>query len=167
MPTENFRRISLDLLYPPFLERVLEVIARCNERGHRYIATSGYRTYGEQLDLWKLGRVLPGKQVTAARGGESSHNFGLAVDFVRDMDLKKPGVQPSWSRADYDVLVEECAAEGLHNGKGYDDWYHVAFPGFETAKSLKPLHEKWVKVDGYPLDRLKQVWELLDKGETP
>lgn len=162
MPTANFKRISLDLLYPPFLEKVLEVIARCNERGHQFVATSGYRTYGEQMDLWKLGRVLPGKVVTNARGGESAHNFGLAIDFVRDIDNTKPGVQPSWKREDYEVLVEECAREGLHNGKDYGDWFHVQWPGFVTAKELKPLHEKWVKVDGWPLDRLKEVWKILD-----
>ena len=165
MPTENFRRISLDLLYPPFLEKVLEVIARCNDRGHRYIATHGHRTYGEQMDLWKQGRVLPGTIVTNARGGESAHNFGLAVDFVRDIDAKKPGVQPSWEKSDYIVLIEEAVAEGLHSGEAYNDFPHIAWPDYVTAKQLKPLHEVWIKTDGYPLDRLKQVWEILDKGE--
>jgi peptidoglycan LD-endopeptidase CwlK len=165
MPTENFKRISLDLLYPPFLEKLLEVIARCNERGHKYVATYGHRTYSEQMDLWKLGRVLPGAIVTNARGGESAHNFGLAVDFVRDVDAKKPGVQPSWKKDDYAVLIEETEAEGLHSGHTYNDVPHVGWPGLITAKDLKPLHEVWVKADGYPLDRLKRVWELLDKGE--
>ena len=162
MPTGNFTRISLDLLYMPFLEKLLEVIARCNERGARYIATYGHRTYAEQTELWKQGRVLPGKKVTAARGGESAHNFGLAVDFVRDTDTKKPGVQPSWDRKDYEVLVEECEAEGLHNGKDYGDWFHVSWPDYVTAKSMKPLDEAWRNADGYPLDRLKKVWEVVD-----
>jgi peptidoglycan L-alanyl-D-glutamate endopeptidase CwlK len=44
----------------------------------RYIA--GTRTYAEQDALYAKGRTAPGPIVTKARGGQSLHNFGIAVD---------------------------------------------------------------------------------------
>lgn len=41
---------------------------------------SGLRTYAEQDILYAQGRTTPGNIVTNARGGYSSHNFGIAFD---------------------------------------------------------------------------------------
>lgn len=162
MPTANFRRIDLDLLYPPFLEKILDTIAACNARGCRYVATHGFRTYGEQMALWAKGRTVRGPIVTNAKGGQSSHNFGLAVDFVRDLDAAKPGVQPGWDGKDYEVLVEEAEKRGLHSGRGYKDYPHVSWPGYVDAAQLLPLHLAWEKsadVSVSTLERLKVVWK--------
>jgi D-alanyl-D-alanine carboxypeptidase len=40
----------------------------------------GFRTIAEQDDLYAKGRTKPGKIVTNAKGGESNHNSGLAID---------------------------------------------------------------------------------------
>lgn len=161
MPTANFRRVDLDLVYPPFLEKILDAIAACEEQGHRFIATRGYDTYGAQMALWAKGRTVPGPKVTAAKGGQSSHNFGLAFDFVRDLDIKRDGVQPGWDPKDYAVLIEECEKRGLHSGKGYKDHPHVSWPGYVTASDMLPLHLAWERSGGTSLgtlDRLKKVW---------
>ena len=42
----------------------------------------GYRTIERQNELYAQGRTKPGQIVTNARGGESFHNYGCAVDFV-------------------------------------------------------------------------------------
>ena len=162
MPTANFKRIDLDLVYPPFLERVLDTVAACNDRGVRYIATHGYRTYGEQMALWAKGRTVAGPRVTNAKGGQSAHNFGLAIDFVRDLDVKKPGVQPGWSEEDFAVLIEEATKRGLHSGKGYKDFPHIAWPCMTTSIELLPLHLAWEKsadVSISTLERLRVVWK--------
>lgn len=44
--------------------------------------THTYRSIAEQEALYAQGRTKPGKIVTNARGGNSYHNYGLAVDFV-------------------------------------------------------------------------------------
>jgi hypothetical protein len=44
---------------------------------------SGFRTFAEQDALYAQGRTTPGNIVTPARGGESAHNYGLAVDIMR------------------------------------------------------------------------------------
>lgn len=41
---------------------------------------SALRTYAEQDALYAQGRTTPGRIVTNARAGYSSHNFGLAFD---------------------------------------------------------------------------------------
>jgi peptidoglycan L-alanyl-D-glutamate endopeptidase CwlK len=48
--------------------------------GVEYKLISGNRTYAEQNALYAKGRTAPGNRVTNARGGQSNHNFGIAVD---------------------------------------------------------------------------------------
>ena len=42
----------------------------------------GYRSLGEQAELYSTGRTKPGKIVTNAKPGSSAHNYGLAVDLA-------------------------------------------------------------------------------------
>lgn len=162
MPAENFKRIDLDLIEPDFRSALFEVIAACRARGYEYVATRGYVTYGEQTALWAKGRTQPGPKVTNALGGESSHNFGIAMDFVRDIDANKPGVQPSWKPEDYAVLIEEAEKRNLHSGWKYKDHPHLSLPGYVTGKDLQPLRGVWDCVTGDTLTKLKKVWEVLE-----
>lgn len=169
MPTDNFKRINLDLLMPEFRDRLFEVIARCNSRGKRYVATLGYRTYAEQMKLWTVGRTVPGKKVTNARGGESQHNFGLAVDFVYDTNATTPGVEPSWLDDDYVVLIEELLAAGLHSGFPYNDRPHAGWATFYKKPEIDALDRIWKLSTGTELERLGQVWQyvLANSPELP
>ena len=57
------------------------------------------RTIKEQDALYQLGRTKAGKIVTNAKGGQSYHNFGLAIDLVLIID----GKEASWDTLkDYD-----------------------------------------------------------------
>lgn len=161
MPRDSLLRLDLDLIYLPFLQKVLDVVAACQARGADYVATHGFRTYPEQMTLWAQGRTVPGKIVTHAKGGQSAHNFGLAIDFVRDTS-KKPGVQPGWAKGDYDILVEEAEKAGLHSGKGYKDYPHIGWPGYVTAAELKELDTAFRQSKELTLDKkLKAVWALV------
>jgi hypothetical protein len=44
--------------------------------------TEGFRTYEQQDWYYAQGRTRPGPIITSARGGESYHNFGVAVDLA-------------------------------------------------------------------------------------
>lgn len=44
--------------------------------------THTLRTNAEQDALYAIGRTKPGKIVTNAKGGQSYHNYGMAIDFV-------------------------------------------------------------------------------------
>ena len=168
MPTFNFRRIDLDLIFPPFLEKILNVVASCNERGFPYHATRGYDTYGAQMALWAKGRTMRGIKVTNAKGGQSAHNFGLAVDFVLDSQKEIPGIQPDWSAEAYRVLIEEAKKVGLHSGMSYNDYPHIGWSGYVSGEDMVPLAAAWEKsADTGPstLARLQQVWKTVENKE--
>jgi peptidoglycan LD-endopeptidase CwlK len=44
--------------------------------------TEGFRSIERQNELYAQGRTTPGQIVTNAKGGQSFHNYGVAVDFV-------------------------------------------------------------------------------------
>lgn len=44
--------------------------------------TEGYRSIERQNELYAQGRTAAGNIVTNARGGQSLHNYGVAVDFI-------------------------------------------------------------------------------------
>jgi peptidoglycan L-alanyl-D-glutamate endopeptidase CwlK len=75
---------NLDSLLPKVRPVFVQLLSHLQEhfasRGvvPRYI--SGNRTWEEQDAIFAQGRTKPGPIVTKARGGESRHNFGLALD---------------------------------------------------------------------------------------
>ncbi len=152
MPAELFIRISLDQLYFPFLERLFDVIADCKAAGHQYYATMGFRTYAQQDALYAQGRTIPGAIVTAARGGQSAHNFGIAVDFTHDSDILKPGLQPDWDTKNYLPLGKAAKLRGLVWG---GDWSKPDMPHVQWPTDLAPLK---VAMDS---GGLKAAWALL------
>lgn len=60
-----------------FIRAAREIAAQF---GCEYIAIGGTRTWPEQDALYAQGRSKPGKVVTNAKGGQSWHNFGIALD---------------------------------------------------------------------------------------
>ena len=66
---------------PTFANLLIELKKHYQEKGLEVKYISGTRTYAEQDALYAKGRGgSPGPIVTKARGGESNHNFGIAVD---------------------------------------------------------------------------------------
>lgn len=147
MPTELFRRLDLDRLYLPACEAFLQLADNCRSRGVDYFAISGYRSLTEQAALYFQGRLQPGKIVTYARPGLSWHNYGLAVDFCRDKDVERRGLQPSWEKDDYAVLGEEAAK----------------IPGLEWAgnwaKHFRELPHVQFRVRGATLQDSMRIYE--------
>lgn len=67
----------------PLVERrAAQVIKHMTQLGHPMRIVEGYRSKERQDELYAQGRTKPGKIVTNARGGESFHNYGVAVDLV-------------------------------------------------------------------------------------
>jgi peptidoglycan L-alanyl-D-glutamate endopeptidase CwlK len=69
-------------LHPVFRERLVMLAEILAGRSMKALITDGLRTFDEQDKLFQKGRRgIPGEQiVTKARGGQSNHNYGLAVD---------------------------------------------------------------------------------------
>lgn len=75
------RRINT--LHPLVRAKAKEFIIRAEkELGIKLRVTSALRTWAEQDELYAKGRTTSGKIVTNAKGGQSLHNYGLAIDVV-------------------------------------------------------------------------------------
>lgn len=83
-------RSLLDLV-PPVRDRAHKFLAECHAAGIDVLIYCTYRSPAEQDELYKIGRTLPGKIITNARGGQSWHNFHAAFDFVPMINGK-----PQW-----------------------------------------------------------------------
>jgi peptidoglycan L-alanyl-D-glutamate endopeptidase CwlK len=143
-----FKRIDTTQIHSSFYLLCEKLIENLHMNGTPFFAISGFRSHEEQNQLYKQGRSLPGKIVTNAKGGQSLHNFGLAIDFCFDSDIKKEGLQPSWESKKYDVLGKECKKIGLIWGgdfKSIKDSPHVEFDIVKLGLSLKDLQNSYNK----------------------
>ncbi|WP_082411887.1 M15 family metallopeptidase [Thalassobacillus devorans] len=107
MPTE---------LHPAVAEKRDELIDRAADKGIDVVITEGFRTIEEQEEIYERGRSEDGDIVTYAEGGESYHNYGLAIDFA----LRKENGDIIWD-TEYDG-----------NDNGDSDWMEVV----DIAKEL-------------------------------
>jgi peptidoglycan L-alanyl-D-glutamate endopeptidase CwlK len=111
------------------------------------------RTFAEQDALFAQGRSKPGKRVTNARGGQSYHNYGLAIDIVLILDKDKNGTfeTAAWDvKSDFDGDKKADWMEVVQIFKRYGfewggDWKFLDLPHFQKSfgKSiyeLKSLH---------------------------
>lgn len=107
-----------------------ELIRQAIENGMAFKITGGTRTYEEQEKLYAQGRTEPGKIVTNARPGFSSHNFATAFDVTLFN-----GKQPVWESPHYLKLGKIGKALGLSWG---GDWNSQDLPHWY----LKPDYAK-------------------------
>ena len=117
--------------------------------------TQALRTYEEQDALYALGRKLPGKKVTNAKGGESNHNFGIAIDIciLYDKDNNGTFETVSWDiNNKYFIRVKDYfKSKGLLWGgdwKSFPDYPHFEINVGKTTPQLKSLTPKG---ETYPL----------------
>lgn len=103
-------------LHPAVEEKAGKLLGMAEERGIPIDITDGFRSYKEQNRLFAQGRTIDGPVVTQAQGGQSYHNFGLAIDFA----IWTPDGRLIWDTG-YDG-----------NGNGKSDWFEVA----DIAKEL-------------------------------
>ena len=154
-----FVRLDLSTIYPPFLEMSRELLVNLYRRQEDFWAISGYRDEDEQDSLYAQGRTKPGNIVTNARFGSSAHNFGIAIDFCKDKDVARAGIQPDWNLEAYRPLAEEASELDLEAAfwwQHFKEGPHIQLPlerkGIKLSK-LKALYEK---------GGIKAVWKFLD-----
>lgn len=76
----SLQRISQ--LHPRLREEVATILTEIHSKGIEIRIAQGFRSFAEQDALYSKGRNgVAGPIVTNAKGGQSYHNFGLAVDF--------------------------------------------------------------------------------------
>jgi peptidoglycan L-alanyl-D-glutamate endopeptidase CwlK len=69
-------------VHPILKERLTMLAGILAQSGMKALITDGRRTFAEQDKIFQIGRrgIAGEKIVTKARGGQSNHNYGLAVD---------------------------------------------------------------------------------------
>ena len=133
LETQSPKKVTM----PTKLNDLVEVKSKLlvNEaarKGIRVVITDDFRSAKDQDALYAQGRSTDGNVVTNARGGESYHNYGLAIDFA----LAAPGGQQLIWDMDYDG-----------NGNSKSDWKEVV----EIAKNLGfEWGGDWAKFKDYP-----------------
>jgi peptidoglycan LD-endopeptidase CwlK len=139
-----------NMLHPLLVERGNQLIQKAADTGIIVVVTDDYRSAEEQNQLFKKGRSVGGKIVTYARGGESYHNYGLAIDFA----LKTPSGEIIW----------DMKYDGNNNGTA--DWTEVVY----FAKSLGfEWGGDWDQFKDYPHLQMDFGLTLRDlqKGAKP
>ncbi|WP_147535295.1 M15 family metallopeptidase [Bacillus marasmi] len=137
-------------LHPVVEEKMNQLIEQAAGKGISVVITDGFRSAEEQDRLYEKGRSSEGNIVTHARGGESYHNYGLAIDFA----IKIPTGDILWDRQ-YDGNVN-----------GVADWTEVV----TIAKELGfEWGGDWINFKDYP--HLEMDFGLaiddLQRGERP
>lgn len=146
---------KLEKVHPILKAKVLALIDLAQKEGYDLRVVQGLRTVEEQNELYAQGRTKPGKKVTNAKGGQSNHNYGCAVD----LGFYVNG-QISWEDKFYFNIGRWAAAVGLDwggNWKTIKDRPHVELPNLPKPAVLLPIYQK---------GGLKAVWEFIDKSSS-
>ena len=72
---------DLKSLHPFFRDRIIQLIAKCEEKGIQLAVVETYRTHAKQHEYKTMG-----KRYTSSKAGQSKHQYGLAVDVVPVID---------------------------------------------------------------------------------
>lgn len=84
--------------------------------GHPVGISDGYRSTETQNRYYEQGRTRPGPVITNARGGQSYHNYGLAIDVY---PLTNGRMNFAATSSDYAPIVAVGKAVGFEWG---GDW---------------------------------------------
>ncbi|EAC7139307.1 N-acetylmuramoyl-L-alanine amidase family protein [Listeria monocytogenes] len=140
-------------------DKTRNVIKKMAKQGIYLCVAQGYRSKTEQNALYAQGRTKPGSIVTNAKGGQSNHNFGVAVDLcLYSSDGKKVIWESTTSR--WKKVVAAMKAEGFKWGgdwKTFKDYPHfelcdaVSGEKVPVQKNKNPNRHEGKVVDSAPL----------------
>jgi peptidoglycan L-alanyl-D-glutamate endopeptidase CwlK len=140
-------RRRLDKIHPTLAAAITSLIGVLAQNGLQIEVVQGLRTFAEQDALFAQGRSRPGPIVTRARGGQSNHNYGLAVDVVPFNNG-----QPNWNAplGVWTTIGSEAEKMGMEWGgdwKKFVDKPHIQLPGMSVAECLSLYRKAGNKLD--------------------
>ncbi len=125
-------------LHPKVATMAMAFVQACDQAGIDLLITSTYRDHESQNELYAQGRTKPGKIVTKAKGGQSYHNWRLALDFVplRNGKCVWDDKDPIWRKIG--EIAESVGFEwgGRWTG-GFKDLPHLQYTGGLTLADLQ------------------------------
>jgi len=134
----------IELLHPKVKAEALAIYKEiCEALSGSAICRFAYtlRTFAEQDALYAQGRTKTGPKVTNAKGGQSYHNYGLAIDIVllKDNDRNGTFETASWeTKVDFDKDGKSDWMEvvAIFKRYGWDwggDWKFTDMPHFQKT----------------------------------
>lgn len=140
---------------PILVQKVRKLIILAEQNGSPIKVTQAYRSTTAQDALYAKGRTKPGKKVTNAKGGQSWHNYGCAIDVCFKVGDPYGEDQP-WKIIG--ALGESQGLEwggrwGSNGKKGFMDRPH-----FQLVKGLKTSEAKALLKRG----GLSMVWDRIN-----
>lgn len=129
-------------LHPQMQPMVTRFLANARAAGINLLVTCTYRSNEEQAALYAIGRTKPGRIVTNAKPGRSTHNntlngkpAALAVDVVPLRDGK-----PVWSASDpvwkrVGEIGEKVGLEWAGRWTTFREYPHFQHPQAKTLRS--------------------------------
>ncbi|SLL36077.1 M15 family metallopeptidase [Niallia sp. FSL W8-0635] len=150
-PEPDYSNVPLPTeLNPIVKEKKDTLVQKAGDIGIRIVITEDFRSVEEQNRLYEQGRTTEGSIVTNAKGGESYHNYGLAIDFAL-LDING-------------VVIWDMNYDG--NGNSKSDWMEVV----DIAKALGfQWGGDWVNFKDYPHFQMDFGLTIQDlqKGKRP
>ena len=148
---DGHSKAIVEKLHPKFRNMVAELFTRSEkELGLTLYATSGYRTYAEQVDLHN-------QNPSNAKAGYSSHNFGFAIDLNVKKNgviiLKKASTNEDWEKSGVVALARKIGIQWVGNFGSYHDPVHFFLKpnGLDTTE-LRAMYNNGKKDNsGYVL----------------
>jgi len=134
-------------LHPKVLPRVKEFINEAFKQGYKLRVTSGFRSYNEQTVLYSQGRTAAGNIVTNAKAGESSHNFGTAIDVVEIKDGKALWTNPNWNKIAQ--IAKQFGFSWGGDWVSFKDMPHFEMNFGKSLTQLKQLYDSGQTTLGY------------------
>lgn len=124
-------------VHPVVKDGAEELIRRSYDKGLYIAFSDGYRSHAEQNRLYNQGRTTPGNIVTNARGGQSIHNFGLALDMYI---TNKQGTTARWTQSELKKaanIAKEIGFEWGGDWKSFPDYPHIQMTGGLSLAQLQ------------------------------
>lgn len=145
-----------------FATRARSTLRDMRKEGVDMRVTDGFRSFQEQDGLYEQGRTRPGNRVTNARGGQSWHNYGVAMDST----FQDPNGTPHWREdGDYARLWQRYGEVGQRHGlywggnfRNVDNPHHEYHPNDGAGGARN--HEPTLRRQG-----LREVWRQMGIGE--
>ncbi|MCM3749537.1 M15 family metallopeptidase [Paenibacillus pasadenensis] len=131
-------------IHPKVAIALTQLYAQAQSIGIQVVYNGGLRSYAEQDKLYEQGRSKAGRIVTNDRGGDSYHNYGLAVDFVLiqrgnlDWNMNYDGNRNG--KSDWKEVIELANKLGFTMGSGgkeYPDHLHLQMDFGYSIRQLK------------------------------
>lgn len=120
---------------PEFADLATKWLAACLAEGLDILVYCTLRSIAEQDALFQQGRTLPGRVVTNAIGGQSAHNFGLALDHVPLLNGKAQWAAGNALYVHSIHIAMGCGLESLA-GSRFPEWCHLQMPGWKAISEL-------------------------------